>query len=204
MKTENISRYVWLGKKDKAWYSDCRQTLVDLFGEQELTLVTNLLAATSINTSLKSNITLFRRAYYEIKNNLPTSNYLPNIQNQINQLREGKELTGRKINSFAKAMRGNVDAVVVDIWLLRAFEMDRKYKRNSGPHEGTFRSGGATDKQYTMIENWVRQEAIYRGVLPYELSSMIWGGVRREQSGDNETRYCDILRQLLTNLFQVI
>jgi hypothetical protein len=204
MKIDNISRYVWLGRKDKTWYSDCKETLIDLFGEDELSLVTNLLAGTSINTSLKGNITLFRRAYYEIKNELPTSNYLPNIQQQINQIREGKELTGRKINSFAKAMRGDVNAIVVDIWILRAFELDRKYRRNSGPHEGTFRSGGATDKQYSLIESWIRQEAIYRSLLPYELCSMIWGGVRREQSGDNETRYCDILRQLLTNLFQVI
>lgn len=201
MNVENISRYVWLGEKDKNWYADTRATLVDIFGEDDLPLVAKLLAATSINTSLKSNITLFRRAYYEIKNDLPVGDYLPNIQAQLRQVRAGGELTGRKINSFARSMQGDVNAVVVDIWLLRAFGEDRKYKRALS---GLERSGGATDKQYTTIEAWVRKEAFYRHLTPCELGAMIWGGVRREQSGDNETRYCDFLKYQFSNLFNVI
>lgn len=199
-----IAEFVWLGMKDMFWYHECQETFTALFGAEKLTLVTKLFAATSINTSLKSNITLFRKAYYEIENNLPIGNYLPNIQKQIDRVRQGKDLTGRKINSFARAMSGDPDAVVVDIWLLRAFNQDRKYFRNGGPHDGTFRSAGATDKQYTQIESWIRAEAYKRNIEPRQLSSMIWSGVRTKTNGVDETRYSSILRSLLNNLFKVI
>lgn len=204
MNIDNISRYAYLGRRDKDWYAECRKTLVDIFGEDELWLVTSLLAATSINSSLKSNITLFRKAYYEIKNNLPIGNYLPIIKSQIHLIRNCEDLSGRKINSFACAMRGDRFAVVVDIWITRAFGMDRQYKRLSGPHKDRMHDGGPTNKQYTIIESWIRQEAAYRQMYPAELCAMIWGGIRRERSGDNQTKYCDFLRQKLTNLFNVI
>lgn len=201
MNTENISRYVYFGRSDLNWYADCRATLVDLFGEDQLPLITDLLAATSINTSLVSNVTLFRRAYYEIQNGLPVGKYLPNIQAQLTQIRAGTGLTGRKIRSFSEAMRGNSNAVIVDIWLLRAFGEDRLYLRRDSALE---RSGGATDAQYNKIESWVRLEAMYRGLTPVQLGAMIWGGVRREVGRNPQTRYCDFLRYHLTNLYNVI
>lgn len=131
--TSRIARYVWIGRHDRGWYQDAEQTFVQIFGRHRLDLVTKLFAATSINTSLKANITLFKRALHEIDKGLPlgtTGNFMPNIRQQIEQIRAGKDLTGRKIRSFAAGMSGNRDAVVVDIWLLRAFGQDRKYWRN--------------------------------------------------------------------------
>lgn len=189
MNTENISRYAWKGRNDKTWYFDCRQTIVDIFGESEVKLVSNLLAATSIHTSLKANIQLFRKAYYEIQENKPFSNYLPNITDQLNKVRAGGELSGRKIRSFSHAMQGDKNAVVVDLWFMRAFQM---------------RTKSPTPKQYDIIEAWTRLEATYRGYTAVEFGAMIWGGVRREMNGDNQTRYCDFLKYHLNNLFKVI
>lgn len=207
MDSSKIHRYVWIGRKDLNWYADCQHVFEDLFGPDRLELVCKLFAATSINTSLKSNITLFRRALYEIENNLPVGNYLPNIQTQLQHCRAGRPLSGRKISSFARAMAGDPDAVVVDIWLLRAFDEDRRYFRKAKDEEkgrGAMRSGGATDKQYTIIEHWVRTEARAMNLQARELSSMIWAGVRITQSGDTETHYKNILKHQLTNLFNVI
>lgn len=234
MNTSKIARYVWIGRKDINWYRDCEDVFVELFGRDKLKLVCQLFAATSINTSLKANITLFRKALYEIENNLPISNYLPNIQQQLKQIREGGELTGRKINSFARAMSGDSEAVVVDIWLLRAFDMDKKYfrkeriVRHSHPKavvdmgnydlvfehtyesvskeklRGLFRSGGASDSQYSKIESYVRSEAKAMGVQPRQLSAMLWSGVRIDQAGDKETHYKTLLRDKLINLFNCI
>jgi hypothetical protein len=199
-----IPEYVWLGMKDMNWYQECEQTFRDIFGDEKIKLVAMLFAATSINTSLKSNITLFRKALYEIEHGLPIGNYLPNIQMQLRQIREGNDLTGRKISSFARAMSGDPDAVVVDIWLLRAFNLDRKYFRHGGSHDGKFRSGGATDNVYTQIEDWIRKEARKRDIQPRQLSSMIWAGVRTKTNGIDDTRYSSILRSQLQNLFKVI
>lgn len=199
----NLVKYVWLGRQDQYWYQDCEKVFRELFGDDKLLLVTQLFAATSINTSLKANITLFRRAYHEMSNGLPFGNYLPNITLQLNRLRSGASLSGRKINSFANAMAGDPNAVVVDIWLMRAFGIDIKYSRNRGGGV-QLRNGSPTDKQYTLVESYVREAATGMGVQPRELSAMIWSGCRIAQSGDRETRYTSILRQQLTNLFGVI
>lgn len=199
-----IAEYVWIGMKDMNWYQECEQTFREIFGNDRIVLVAKLFAATSINTSLKSNITLFRKALYEIEHELPIGNYLPNIKAQIQRIKEGKDLSGRKIKSFARAMSGDPDAVVVDIWLLRAFNQDRKYFRTGGPHDGSFRSAGATDKQYTQIEQWIRKEARQRNIEPRQLSAMIWSGVRTFTNGIDDTRYSSILKSRLLNLFKVI
>ncbi len=232
MNTDKIGRYVWIGRKDQHWYRECRAVFVELFGEDRLDLVTKLFAATSINTSLKSNITLFRKALNEIERGVEPGRYLPNIRNQIIKIRAGGELSGRKIFSFQQAMSGNKNSVVVDIWLLRAFGMDKKYFRVSkgkagmvkpeaglgqltafeleliserpDPRFGRFRSGGPTDREYTMIENYVRQEAGAMGLDPCQLSAMIWAGCRIDTNGDRETHYANILRRHFKNIFDTI
>ncbi len=206
MITDKIEAYYYAGLKDIDWYKECEDLFVSIYGRDRLPLITKLFAATSINTSLKANITLFRKALHEMENNLPFSNYLPNIKIQLERLRAGQELSGRKIRSFAAAMSGDVNAVVVDIWLLRAFEMDKKYYRkenSTAKRRGGVRSSGATDKQYTQIENWVRASAWVRGIQPRELSSILWAGVRIIQSGDKETHYKTILKMKLYNMFDV-
>jgi hypothetical protein len=204
--TSNIDKYIDIGHKDRHWYRDCKQVFIEIFGEDRLSLVCKLFAATSINTSLKSNITLFRRALYEIENDLPIGRYLPNIQQQLLKIRNGEELSGRKIRSFHKCMSGEDPTLcVVDVWLLRAFGQDRKYMRKgNSAHTGYERSGGATNKQYTLIENWIRNYAAELGLMPMELCSIIWAGVRISTSGDRNTHYKTILQNSFNNLFNVI
>ena len=199
MDTTEIEKYLEAGKNDKNWYQECEKTLVEIFGQNQLKIVTKIFAATSINTSLKANVTLFKRAYNEYLNDLPIGNYLPNIQKQLLQVREGLPLTGPKINAFANAMSGDPDAVVVDIWLLRAFKMNRRYYRKGSD---SVREGGATKKQFRDIESWVRTEALKRGIQPREMSAMIWSGIRQIKGGDTQTRYTDILRaEYINSLF---
>lgn len=197
------------------WYQDCEQVFVELFGIDRLPVIAKIFAGTSINTSLKSNITLFRKALHELDNDLPFGNYLPNIKTQLEYIRAGKELSGRKINSFARAMSGDTEAVVVDIWLLRAFELHKKFSSKvtlpnptkdlfgyTHTHtQGRLRNSGATKKQYDVIEHWVRTVAKCMGVEPRQLSAMIWAGVRIAHSGDRETHYRDRLKQSLYSMF---
>lgn len=174
MDTSRIVEYINKGERDRYWYADTQKLFERLFPGR-LGLVTNLFAATSINSSLKSNIRLFRRALFEIDRDKPRGVYLPVMAMQIDRIRRGEPLSGRKIRSFAAAMSGDPNAVVVDTWLLRAFDEDRKYYRNGSE---TYRSGGATDRQYDVIEAYVRDEARRRGLEAREVSSMIWGGIR--------------------------
>jgi hypothetical protein len=202
MNIENIDKYLAIGIKDRNWFQTCESLFIEQYGQEKLKLVAQLFAATSIASSLKSNIQLFRKALYQMENSLPFEGYLPNIRVQLELIKQGKEISGRKIRSFANAMSGDINAVVVDRWLLRAFELDRQYMRHTGPHKGKVLSGGPTDKQYTMIENYVRDLAKELKLEARQVSSMIWSGVRISQSGDRETNYGTILRLKNYNMYE--
>lgn len=195
MNTEKIHRYIWLGRNDLNWYEDCERLIEGLYGKQNKRLVALLLAATSINSSMKSNVTLFKKVYAAAKNRKPIPRMLPNIMEQVKNAILYGQLSGRKINSFANAMSGDSQAVVVDIWLLRAFDEDRQYKRHTGPHRGKIRSSGATKRQYDEIEEWVRTEALHMGIQPRQLSAMIWSGTRTAFNGPDLTHYRQVLAE---------
>lgn len=196
METKHIPHYLKVGAKDKNWYADCQHLFEDLFGAERLTLVANLFAATSINSSLKSNIRLFRKALHDIENNLPFSNYLPVMLMQLERIRKGDSIQGRKITSFAAAMSGNADAVVVDIWLMRAFGLESL--------RPTGKTSGVSNKHYDLIELYCRELAVKEGLQAREVSSMIWSGVRITFTGDKETHYRNILRHQLFNMFETV
>ncbi|MCB9047642.1 MAG: hypothetical protein H6550_16025 [Chitinophagales bacterium] len=132
-------------------------------------------------------------------------------------MKQRKPLSGRKISSFAAAMSGDKNAVVVDIWLLRAFDMHRKFQTKTkltdmpvdlfgntdGYALGKLRNSGATDRQYSMIEDWVRVVAACMQVESRQLSAMIWAGVRIAHNGDTETHYKERLQHYMQNLFSV-
>lgn len=198
MNDSKISHYIQVGHKDLNWYAETEELFVEIFGRPNLKMVATLFAATSMNSSLKSNIRLFRKAHYQIEKGIPHAGFMPGILQQLNRVRDGGELSGNKIRSFAAAMSGDVNAVVVDIWLLRAFGMDNKSKRKLS---GRLQSSGATDKQYRLIEQWVRGRAFLLNIEPRQLSAIIWSGARISLDGDRNTRYHEILRHQLYNMF---
>lgn len=186
----NIAQYIWVGQRYKNWYKDCTDILIEIFGDKNLDLVSSLIAATSINTSLKSNITLFKKAYTEFKEGREFSNYLPIIKTQLEQIRSGKGLTGRKISSFAKSLAGDKNAVVVDLWMLRAFGIDKKR--------------GATKREYDTIEAYITEQAHIMGLHPCELQAIIWVGIRKIQTGSVDNSFEYMLRYNFNNLFSNI
>jgi hypothetical protein len=86
-------------------------------------------------------------------------------------------------------MTGDKDAVVVDIWILRAFGCS-----NLSP----------TKKQYDWIESWIRAEAYSRKIQPRQLQAMIWIGCRELTNGPDEVNYSTALIRKMDNLFKVI
>lgn len=203
--------YIDIGRADKNWYEEHQLLFEKIYGKDRLSLITSLFAATSINSSLQANVRLFRKALHEIENNLPFSSYLPVMLLQLERIRAGEPIKGRKITNFAAALSGNVNAVVVDIWLLRAYEMDRKYSRIKTKLDfisGTLysrkikaRSSGATNAQYNYIEKEVRAKAKELDLEPRQVSAMIWSGVRTARTGNKQTKYKEVLLHQLYNMF---
>lgn len=185
MNSNKILDYLHKGKADKYWYRDTELLFIDLFGSDRLHLVTQLFAATSIKTSLAANITLFRRALHEIESGKEFSSYLYAQRYQLDLIRKGVPISARKIRSFAAAMSGDVNAVVVDRWLMRAFGLDG----DKSP----------TTFEYDVIEHYCRDMAVRLAYEPRQVSAMIWSGIRP----DRNTRYHSILRQKLFNMFEI-
>ena len=90
-----------------------------------------------------------------LKNNLVMAN---------NALTLGfKALNGLKTNSFAKAIAGDEDAVVIDVWMLRAVGIEKKTPGQTLYHE---------------LANAVRTAAFEYGMTPRAMQALIWIVVR--------------------------
>lgn len=72
-------------------------------------------------------------------------------------------LKGLKTNAFARAIAGDTDAVVIDVWMCRAANLD-----TDSPNVG----------QYRMLTNAVREVAAEFGITPRTAQALIWIIVR--------------------------
>ena len=72
-------------------------------------------------------------------------------------------LKGQKTNAFAKAIAGNEDAVVIDVWMLRALGIEKKTP---------------TQSQYKEMADAVTAVATKHGMTPRAMQALIWIVVR--------------------------
>ena len=188
---DKIEKYVFDGLSGFNYYEESRRTIIRSYGEARLKLVCQLLAATSMNNYMKSNVTQMRKALYQIEHGLPFKGYLGNVVKYLELAKKGEEFPGRKTNSFWKNLSGeDENCVVVDIWMLRAF--------------GITNRESPTKRDYDAIENWVQQKSIERYVKPCQLQSMIWCGVRQLTNGKDETNFSTVIERTANNLFNCI
>jgi hypothetical protein len=73
-------------------------------------------------------------------------------------------LNGQKTNAFARAIAGDADAVVIDVWMIRAAGMDA--------------SKGVNKTQYNELSDAVRLVANEMGITPRTAQALIWIIVR--------------------------
>lgn len=177
-------QYIKLGWPARNWFQDCEHVLRDLFPDP--IFAAKLLAATSPRNTLRSNVRLFRRVLFDIENNRSFSGYFPSILPNITRLREGQELSGQKVRAFAAAMMGDSQAVVVDMWLMRAFG---------------YRDDRPTTRQFNSVTKDVREVAPYYGLTPCQLSAVLWYGCRLHFTGQTENHYAALLYKEFRTLF---
>jgi hypothetical protein len=72
-------------------------------------------------------------------------------------------LNGQKTNSFARAIAGDEQAVVIDVWMLRALGIEKKTP---------------TQSQYKEMARAVTKVAIKHGMTPRAMQALIWIIVR--------------------------
>jgi hypothetical protein len=69
-------------------------------------------------------------------------------------------LKGQKTNAFARAIAGDTEAVVIDVWMIKAAGMDD--------------SKGVNKTQYNMLADAVRNIASEHGLTPRTTQALIW------------------------------
>jgi hypothetical protein len=100
--TKKLMAHFESGKADMGWYDEVHSELKDLFGK-DANMMAQLLAATSSNATVKSNVTLALKAYGKIKAGEPINDgFLPAVVQQVNRVARGEGLAGRKIDNLPK------------------------------------------------------------------------------------------------------
>ncbi len=198
VKFSDLPRYILNGRGSKDWYKDNLESMKRLLPEFDPVLMCQLFSATSIRNHVSGNVIKFFRALLQFydpvtrkvalgKNGskkVIDSKFSGYVDATVYQLQQIYQLTHnpevvdqqkRKTKNFAQAMYNNENAVVVDIWLMRAFDCDIRYK-----YKGVLESRSPTKSLYDCIEKYFQVVAPILGLKAREISSMTWGGIRRE------------------------
>lgn len=101
---------------------------------------------------------------YAFSNGKPVSGLTNNIRMAEAAVSQGfSALKGLKTNAFARAIAGDTDAVVIDVWMMRAAGMDTDSPNKS---------------QYSLISEAVQGVASQFGLTPRTAQALIWIIVR--------------------------
>jgi hypothetical protein len=84
----------------------------------------------------------------------------PVLDNAAAVLRDGV-VAGSKIGEFVRALEGDTNAVVTDVWMARAFGLEKE----------------PTDREFRIIRRILTRKAATLGTTPRDLQAMIWRGI---------------------------
>jgi uncharacterized protein YbaA (DUF1428 family) len=177
LKTDKIPYYLEKGKDHKDWYKTESEKLINLLPEFEGLPIIRCFAVTSMTTNIEANVHLALKALCQMKKGLPFMGYLPVMQDYLYISTSGKDVKGRKIMNFIRALEGDVDAVVVDIWMTHTFGTIQERALRGRTY---YRS--PSKAEYDKIEDYIKFDAYIINCDPREYQSMVWAGIKSTQS----------------------
>lgn len=179
-RTDLIGQYLLSGEKFKFWYDDDSKFLKNLF-QEDFEFICRVLAATSISSTIQSNVALTLKFLYQHQFGLPLEGYMPNAKMQLEKILKDQPFGSGspKITAFQNSLLGNKEAVVVDTWIARAFGLEKK-KNQVEDGEDYFNVSKAW---YNACEIEIRNLASMRKIAPREVVSMLWTGIRISEYG---------------------
>ena len=101
---------------------------------------------------------------------------------------KGEPYGNEKLQNFRKAIGGNLDAVVLDVWMMRAFGFDTENRSN------------LTSSDYRLFETMIKQEAEKRNIKPAELQAAIWFGIRASDSNLKPATYESFFNEVISGV----
>jgi hypothetical protein len=142
------------------WYTESKKTIDTLFGSGA-DLFIDLLAATSPRKQVKANWNLAKRLYFAHINGreLPTKGIRPAHKGNIDRALKGQPLSGNKVAAFSANLKGDLNRVTIDVWVLRYFNIDKM---------------SLTNKQYFTLEKKIQRLAKRHKMNPASYQAWIW------------------------------
>jgi hypothetical protein len=153
------------GKDHRHWYTLAREDIVDVSALKgwEPNIFIDVLALTSPRTSVRRNIRV-AMSYMHDKQ-LPTD-VIRSTHAALKHWEETGVIRGRKTSKFAMALKGNMNAIVLDTWMAVAMQIDQPLFTRRWVER--------------YAQEQVRFIADLLGVMPAEAQAMIWAGTVRE------------------------
>lgn len=141
------------------WYKDIVEYIRKTYDDPDL--FAGLLAATSPRKTVKENWKLANRIYREFKAGKPYSRQglMPCHIGNIERALSGLELSGNKVRAFCANLRGDFNAVTVDVWVLRWFGHSKD---------------SPSDRDYIRISDKIRRISKRIDETPAATQAIIW------------------------------
>ncbi len=142
------------------WYQDSRAVIVERFGD-DADMFCDILAATSPRKQVKANWNLAVKILREYKS---TGSYfrrgmMKSHWMNVDRALKGEPLSGYKVPAFAANLRGDLERVTIDTWVLSFFRLKQYQIRRA---------------EYFRMEKAIQMLARHRGMKPAEYQAMIW------------------------------
>lgn len=157
----HLMRLARLGAGHRTWYNDALQNIMTLCYRKNWGVVRyiEVLALTSPRVSVKRNVSLATE--YMTTGQLGPD-VLRGTRAALAHYEATGEIRGPKTAAFARALAGDHDAVVLDVWMARALDVDqRKFETKRVRHSA---------------ERRVRYAAHLLGWSPAETQAAVWSG----------------------------
>ncbi len=116
---ENLCFAPWDEPDGADWYVVASRRIRDKYGF-DADLFADLLAATSPQMDVRENVKEAEKALERHRKGEPQEPWIPSHAKNIERALRREPLSGPKVRAFAAALKGDVEAVVVDTWMLRA------------------------------------------------------------------------------------
>jgi hypothetical protein len=157
LKFHNLTFNPWDAPDGADWYVRARAGIEARFGA-DADLFCDLVAATSPQVDVGVNVRLAEEALRAHRAGRPQKPYLPCHAGNIDRALKGEPLSGPKVRAFARALKGDTSAVVVDTWMLRAAGDLSVYRPSS----------------YRIVDRAVRLVAEWESIPETEVQARVW------------------------------
>lgn len=147
------------------FYRGVREAVESVLGPEDADMFLRFLAATSSGTdAATSNIGFAAKAFGQWKLGLEFTGYLRGtVPQMLRQAASGEVFGARKVQQYYRALLGDPDAYVHDMWMGRLFGFGEQ----------------ASDSQYRYAEQVVRRVAGEAGISVAEAQEALWSGMKR-------------------------